>query len=281
MVGKIVKASSNGYTVRNNDNDYQCTARGKLKLTKYGLMVGDNVEFHNGVILKVFERKNQLIRPRVSNVDAVIIVVAPLPKPDYYLVDKVLITAEKLGLEALIVLNKSELDSEIITQINQYKTVCDIISVSAKTGEGLNELKQKLQGKTVVFAGQSAVGKTSLVNALFGVELRVGDLSEKIERGKHTTTYSQIFEKDGVCVIDSPGFAVLEVQADMSQLSTLYGEYEQLAVNCKFRGCTHTEEPDCAVKKAVSEGKLSKERYDRYVEIFNDIKNRRKDYGKN
>ncbi len=282
MKGRIVKVCSDGYTVRVSGIDYPCRARGKLRLLDDGLAVGDFVEMEKGVICKVHERKNFLIRPRVANIDGAVIVVAPEPKPDYYLVDKVLIATEKLGVEALIVVNKCDKSSSLFNEVvSQYQSVCKVIEVSAKDNLGTDKLMQFLNGKTVVLAGQSAVGKTSIINAIFSLDLKVGDLSEKISRGKHTTTYSEIFEKNGVSVIDSPGFAVIEAEATEEEISDLYPEYLGLATGCRFRGCTHTKEPDCKVKLAVSEGALSKERYDRYVEIITDIKNRRKNYGKN
>ncbi len=282
MIGRLVKVCSDGYTVRLDGKDYLCRARGKLKLLSTGLAVGDFVDMENGVISKVYERKNALIRPRVANIDGTVIVIASEPKPDYYLVDKVLIASEKLGVETLIVVNKSDKNSSLYTEVlEQYTSVCKVIEVSAKTNAGIGELKEFLSGKTVVLAGQSAVGKTSLINAIFSLDLRVGELSEKISRGRHTTTYSEIFEKDGMCVIDSPGFAVIEAEVSEEEVSSLYPEYASLSQYCRFRGCTHTGEPDCEVANAVERGELSNERYLRYKEIITDIKNRRKDYGKN
>ncbi len=282
MKGRLIKVCSDGYTVRAQGIDYPCRARGRLRLMAEGLAVGDYVEMENSVITKVYERKNSLIRPRVSNIDAAVIVIAGEPKPDYYLVDKVLIASNKLGIETLIAVNKSDRNSGLYNEVlSQYKSVCEIIEVSAKENLGTDKLKEFLRGRTVVLAGQSAVGKTSLINAIFSLDLRVGELSEKIARGRHTTTYSEIFEKDGMCVIDSPGFAVIEAEVTEEELPSLYPEYLEYAVECRFRGCTHLSEPECAVAKAVEEGKLSYERYIRYKEIITDIKNRRKNYGKN
>ncbi len=282
MIGRLVKVCSDGYTVRADGVDYVCRARGKLRLSSDRLFVGDTVEFENCVINEVKERKNYLIRPRVSNVDLAVVVIAHVPQPDFYLVDKVLIASEKIGIETIIVVNKTEMDKKVLSDvINQYGSVCEIISVSAKDNKGIEVLRQKLKGKTAVLAGQSAVGKTSIINALFSLELKTGELSEKISRGRHTTTYSEIFEKDDVSVVDSPGFAVIEAEADETELLQLYPEYVKLSEKCRFRGCSHTIEPDCEVKLAVDRGQLSKERYQRYVEIYSEIKNRRKKYEKN
>ncbi|MBQ7339677.1 MAG: ribosome small subunit-dependent GTPase A [Clostridia bacterium] len=279
MIGRLIKVCSNGYTVRCEEKDYPCKAKGKLKISGDGLYVGDYVEIENGVIAKVLPRKNKLIRPRVSNIDAIVVVVAVEPKPDYYLVDKVVLSGIKNDIETVILVNKSDKDKNLFESVkSQYDGVAKVYSVSAKDKVGIEQVKEFLQNKTVVLAGQSAVGKTTLVNAIFSLDLRVGELSEKIQRGKHTTTYSQIFIKDNVSVIDSPGFAQIEAFVDLEELPNLYQEYLEYASECRFRGCTHTDEPDCQVKKAVEEGKLSKERYVRYVEIYNQIKCRRKDY---
>ena len=279
MKGLLKKVCSDGYFVRVDGVDYPCKARGKLKLLSGGLSVGDYVEMENGMISKIYERKNSLIRPRVSNIDGVVIVIAPEPKPDYYLVDKVLIAGNKLGVETIIAVNKSDKDNSLFTEVyNEYKKVCPIIEVSASTSSGEEDLKGFLRGKTVVFAGQSAVGKTSLLNSIFSLNLRVGELSEKICRGKHTTTYSEIFEKEDMRVIDTPGFAVIEAEVTEDEIAFLYPEYEEFNGKCRFRCCTHTSEPDCAVIEAVERGELSKNRHLRYCEFITEIKNRRKEY---
>ncbi len=279
MIGRLIKVCSNGYTVRCEEKDYPCKAKGKLKISGEGLFVGDYVEVKDGIITKILPRKNKLIRPRVSNVDAIVVVIAVEPKPDYYLVDKVVLSGIKNDIETIILVNKMDKDASLFESVKrEYEGVAKVYSVSAKDKVNVEEIKKFLQNKTVVLAGQSAVGKTTLVNAIFSLDLRVGELSEKIQRGKHTTTYSQIFIKDNISVIDSPGFAQIEAFVDLEELPNLYQEYLDYAKGCRFRGCTHTGEPDCKVKKAVEEGKLSKERYDRYVEIYNQIKCRRKDY---
>ena len=280
MSARIVKICSDGYTVNINGQRIRVVARGKIKHAGGGLCVGDYVDIKDGAINKVHERKNKLIRPRVSNVDAVMIVVASQPKIDFLLVDKVLISAKKACIEPYILVNKTDLGEEALNQITeQYSNVCEIIKVSAKDKLGLEKIKDKLEGKTVVLAGQSAVGKTSLINALFSLSLRVGELSEKTNRGKHTTTYSEIYEDGTISIIDSPGFAVIEVETAEEEVKELYSEYLEYAGKCKFRGCMHIDEPDCAVKNAVESGRLSKERYGRYAEIIKEIKKRRKENG--
>ena len=279
MKGRLVKVCSNGYIVNSKNEEQFVRARGKLKTRGEGLFVGDYVEVENGAITKVFPRKNYLIRPRVSNVDGIMLVLASQPKPDYYLIDKVILSGEKNNLETLIVVNKLDDDKEVYEEIlSQYNGVCKVKGVSAKLNTGLDELRDFLKNKTVVLAGQSAVGKTSIINALFSLNLKVGDLSEKISRGKHTTTYSQIYSDNDISIIDSPGFAQIDADVDIEDLPFLYDEYFKASQKCRFRGCTHIDEPDCEVKRLVEEGKLPKDRYNRYREIYNEIKKRRKDY---
>ena len=279
MKGRLIKVCSDGYIVKSGDTRYSCRARGKLKTSGQGVFVGDYVEMENGVITKIYPRKNQLIRPRVSNVDAVIIVVAVEPKPDFYLIDKMLINSQVNNLETLIVVNKLDTNTDIMREIEeQYGKHYNVKGISALEGQGIEEIRQFLRGKTVVLAGQSAVGKTSIVNSLFNLDEKVGGLSEKISRGKHTTTYSEIFTDEDVSIIDSPGFAQIEAFVDIKDLPSLYPEYIEHSEMCKFRGCTHTNEPDCQIKKMVEEGKLNRDRYNRYKEIYIKVKNRREDY---
>ncbi|MBO5066991.1 MAG: ribosome small subunit-dependent GTPase A, partial [Clostridia bacterium] len=209
-------------------------------------------------------------------------VFAPEPKPDLYLLDKLYINAVKENVDLIIVVNKQDVGDQVLELIrNEYKDLgIEILSVSSKTGVGILELKEKLKGKLSVLAGQSAAGKTSIVNAMFGLNLKTGELSEKILRGKHTTTRSEIFEQDDIKLIDSPGFAVLDADVDVDEIIECYPEYFEVSKYCKFRGCTHISEPDCKVKELVDSEQFSKERYVRYVEIYNDIAKRRKIYEK-
>ncbi len=281
-IGQIYKAHSDSYTVNIDNNLLTCGARGVLKIKSDGFSVGDYVRVDKKTIVEVLPRKNSFIRPNVSNVDLVVAVFAPEPKPDLYLLDKLYINAVKENVDLIIVVNKQDVDDEVLELIrNEYKDLgIEILSVSSKTGVGILELKEKLKGKLSVLAGQSAAGKTSIVNAMFGLNLKTGELSEKILRGKHTTTRSEIFEQDGIKLIDSPGFAVLDADVDVDELIQCYPEYFEVSKYCKFRGCTHISEPDCKVKELVNCGQFSKERYVRYVEIYNDIAKRRKIYEK-
>lgn len=282
LKGQIYKALTDSYWVNIENKLYKCGAKGLLKYKRNTLSVGDFVEVENGVITKVKERKNSFIRPNVANIDLVVGVISPEPKPDYYLLDKLLINASKENVEVLIVVNKTDIDKGIFESvIKEYGSIVnDILAVSTTTGEGLEVLKQKLSGKLSVLAGQSAVGKTSIVNAMFNKNQKVGELSDKILRGKHTTTRSEIFEQDNIKLIDSPGFAVIDANIELDELPNYYLEYLEYSNECKFRGCKHVNEPDCKIKELVNNGYLSRERYNRYVEIFEEISKRRKIYEK-
>ncbi|MBR5192111.1 MAG: ribosome small subunit-dependent GTPase A [Clostridia bacterium] len=278
MTGVVIKVNSNRYFVNIENQVLTCSAYGKVK--DYGIKVGDLVEIENQSIKKVLPRKNDLVRPNVANVDAVVIFVAPLPKPDYLLIDKLIINSIKLGLEIIFVVNKNDLSKSFFTEFCcEYKDVdAKFYSINTIDGFGIDDIKNELKGKLSVLAGQSAVGKTSFINALFNLELKTGELSEKIGRGKHTTTSSKIYQQDGIKVIDSPGFAVIYASVTHKDVQEYYLEYLELAPNCKFRGCKHIEEPNCAVKEAVEKGKLSKERYTRYIEIYKELLRRKENY---
>lgn len=283
LLGRVYRAHSDLYYVKSGNKEYKCVARGVLKLKRDGIIVGDVVNIQDDVITEVLPRKNRFIRPNVSNVDAVVISVAPEPKPDFFLIDKLVLNAIKENVKIIFVANKTDVCDKLIDEIKREYINIDatFIDVSAKNGNGVNELKNILIDKVSVFAGQSAVGKTSMVNAMFGFELKTGELSKKILRGRHTTTHSEIFEKDGIMVIDAPGFAVIDAQVELDELPDCYPEYFSVSNECKFRGCKHISEPDCAVKIRVENGVLSKNRYERYVQIYNEISKRRKIYEKN
>ena len=283
LIGQVYKVHSNAYFVKIGDSVVRCGARGILKIKSDGISVGDFVCVDNRTIESIKERNNHFIRPNVSNVDLIVAVFSPEPKPDFYLIDKLLINAIKESVDFVIAVNKSDLDANLLDIIKkEYSPLgVKVIGVCAKTNEGITELKSILQNKLSVFAGQSAVGKTSLVNAMFNLDLKVGDLSEKILRGKHTTTRSEIFEYENIKIVDSPGFAVLDADVKLNELPDCYPDYASVAGECKFRGCSHVSEPECKVKQLVEVGALSKERYDRYVEIYNDISKRRIIYEKN
>lgn len=276
MKGQVVKSHGSEYFVKSGEETFRLVARGKMK-GKTEILVGDNVEFANGAISCVLPRVSRFIRPSVANVELIAAVLSAQPKPDFLMLDKLLVSAEKEGVEVIFVVNKNDLGEEIYEKVEkEYKGAgIEVFSVSAEQGVNLGALKNRLKGRLTAFAGQSAVGKSSLVNAMFGTSLKVGDLSV-IGRGRHTTTFSNIYTFGEWKIVDTPGFAVLETDMDETELARYYPEFEAHLNECKFRGCLHAGEPDCAIAELARNGEISPERYQRYLEILKQLKERKK-----
>ncbi|MBO4573262.1 MAG: ribosome small subunit-dependent GTPase A [Clostridia bacterium] len=235
--------------------------------------------FDNGVIEKVEPRSSYYPRTNVANVTLINIVIAPLPEPDYLLVDKLIAEAYAGGAKVTLTVNKADTGLSVFNYCKEnYSNAVDaIFSVSAETGEGIDELVSYLNGNFTAFAGQSAVGKTSLINRIFGTDKAVNSLSEKTLRGRHTTTSREIHFADGLAVIDTPGFSSLELTGVKSdELDKLYKEFTPYVGKCYYIGCSHTAEPDCLIKDAVSSGGISSDRYSRYLSIYKEIKENEK-----
>lgn len=227
-----------------------------------------------GIIESVEPRKTQLVRPFVSNMDSIVIVLAPIPKPDMMLVDKLIIGASENGIDPIICINKADLQGadKVAEEVaSDYKDIAEIHIISTQTGQGIDELMNNLRGKYVCLAGQSAVGKSSLINCILGEDKQAtGEVSKKGDRGKNTTRHIEIITlNDGTQIADTCGFNKLELPMfDPSRLSTYYYDFDEYADKCKFRCCNHYKESDCAVKKAVEDGKITQNRYNRYVQLF-------------
>ncbi len=250
-----------------------------LKLRGKDIKVGDVVSFSNDVIENVEERSSFFPRTNVANVGMINIVIAPLPEPDFLLVDKMIAEAYAGGAKPVITINKADLSSGLADYVkdNYSLAVSAVFCVSAETGEGIKELVSFMRGSFVAFAGQSAVGKTSLINRIFGTDKTVNSLSEKTLRGRHTTTSREIHFSDGLEVIDTPGFSSVELCGVKSnELDKLYPEFEQFVGKCYYVGCSHTAEPDCLIKEAVSSGTISYDRYQRYLTIYKELKENEK-----
>lgn len=284
---RVISHNSDRFGVDENGKTLFVRARGKLKRDGE-LLVGDFVELSDSdgetVITKVCPRSNSLIRPAVANVDAIVAVIAPSPEPDLALVDKMLVNCKRADVDCVICINKSDLGGVGPGEIEkQYGSdVSAVVETCARRGE-ISELVAAIRGKLVCFAGQSGVGKSTLVNALTGEDRhKTGEISEKIMRGKNTTTSARIVNAgDGITVIDTPGFSMLDAfEEDYRSLAAYYDEYVALADGCKFHPCTHTTEPDCAVKRAVSGGRLNRDRYERYLTIFEELKTAYKNFGR-
>lgn len=277
------KTASSLKNVRNNC--VICSARGKMKKDS-DIVTGDFVTLDivkDDYILKsVDERKNILIRPSVSNIDQLIIVVAPIPEVDFMLLDKLIINAHKQCLDTVICVNKNDMDANLLYNkvTQQYgKEVNNIISVSAATSD-LTALMPLLTGKLSCMAGQSAVGKSSLINILAGLNRTVGALSEHNSKGKNTTTNVELIKLENeTYIVDSPGFSMLDIHnIQCEELAIYYDEFMEYAKRCRFKMCSHTVEPDCALKQAVTDKLVNEERYARYCLMYAELKNAPKQY---
>ena len=286
MQGIVLKGVGGFYTVlAENGSQYTCRARGRFRINDISPVPGDRVEFDQdgdtGYMKAILPRKNLLKRPMVANLDKLIIVIsASAPKPDLLMVDKLLIYCELKKIVPILVQNKYDELNKGEDFLSQYmNTGYTLCHTSALDNTGLDGLMRYIQGSTVCFAGQSAVGKSSLLNALMpGIDLEVGGLSKKTDRGKHTTRHAQLIPiSHDTAVMDTPGFSLLEIEEiDEQALSLYYPEMRDFAANCRFSGCLHLTEPDCAVKEALARNEVSEERYSRYKTIISELIERRK-----
>lgn len=289
--GKIVKGIAGFYYVSvAGSGIYECKAKGAFRQKKMKPLVGDNVsidiideEEKKGNVVEIQPRINALVRPAVANVDqALVIFAGTSPKPNLNLLDRFLLMMEQQNVPTLICFNKEDLASEAEIQElrDAYETSgYPLFFVSARQQEGIEPLRAALEGKTTTVAGPSGVGKSTLINLLAPeVQMETGEISEKIQRGKHTTRHSQlILLNEQTYIFDTPGFSSLAVDFfEKESLGTLFPEFVEYEQNCRFTGCSHIGEPVCGVKEALAEGKISQSRYNNYVQIYNELKDKRK-----
>lgn len=291
MRGKIIKGIAGFYYVYSYEDGkiYTCHAVGKLRGNVKPL-VGDDCSFNvvdeekiEGSLTGIIKRKNELIRPAVSNVDLMMIIFAVTnPEPNFYLLDKFLFFIEHEGLSPILVFNKEDLNPEEADRIADiYKGIdAPIVFTSARENVRVDELKEIIKGKTVAVAGPSGVGKSTLINAIVGREImETGEISVKTSRGKHTTRHTELFEYEYdnqvSFVLDTPGFTSLYLPklSEGERVSDFYPEFANYTHKCRFNGCIHDKEPDCEVKKAVDAGLISSERYANYLKIVYELKN--------
>ena len=291
MKGRIIKGIAGFYYVKAESGDiYECRAKGVFRKKGLRPLVGDFCEVEithekdaEGSVIEILPRKNSLIRPEVANIDLALVIFAiKKPKPNLFLLDRFLVSMEKQNLPCLVCFNKtdfsSEKDRENLKNIYE-RAGYDIFFISAKTGEGMEDLRKRLMGKTAVVAGPSGVGKSTTINYLVGGnKMETGEISERIERGRHTTRHSEIIEIGaGTYIMDTPGFTSLYVEEDdEAKLCDYFPEIRDIKDGCRFRGCAHIKEPGCRVKEAVGDGEIAPERYEHYAAMYEEIKSKKK-----
>lgn len=287
MQGKIIKGIAGFYYVHVEGHGvYECKAKGIFRKDHVKPLVGDDVivdvldeEEMLGNIRQILPRRSALVRPAVANVDQALIIFAIVkPNPNFNLLDRFLIRMERQKLPTIICFNKQDIAStqEKEALRHSYETCgYKVLFMSALENEGIEEVRKLLTGKTTTVAGPSGVGKSSLINKLVPTaNMKTGDISVKIERGKHTTRHSEIIALgEGTYIVDTPGFTSLEIsEITKEELGQYYPEFVQYEPYCKFSGCAHINEPSCGVKDAVAEGRISKVRYDNYKTLYQELK---------
>ena len=288
MQGVIIGNVSNTYKIETTEKIYVAYARGKFKNRDIKPLVGDRVEIevtdeekNEAIIEEILPRNNEIKRPKIANIDQIIFIISTKnPKPDLLMLDKQLAYAEKIHVEPIIVVNKCDL-KEIYKSIKELysKVGYKVIVTSAKQNIGIDELKQVLQNKISVFSGNSGVGKSSIINALFDKEkTQEGEISKKNKKGKNTTTDTKLYklEKD-TYIADTPGFSSFEIsEIESTELDKCFREFVPEIEKCEFVGCTHIKEENCGVKKAMQDGRVSTERYERYCSMYYELKEKEK-----
>ena len=285
--GRIIKLIGGLYTVLDQDNQtYELKARGKFRHDNTSPKVGDIVEFDHEFIKKVFPRKNNLVRPPVCNIDqAVLINSAKEPNFSFNLLDRFLMLIENEDIRPVIVVTKidlltqEELD-DLKQKMTYYTSYYDVVYLSSKTLENVTELHHIFDHKISVFAGQTGAGKSSLLNALNpNFNLETNKISHALGRGKHTTRHSELLHVFGGLVADTPGFSKLDFyNIDLDNVPVNFIDFFELSDYCKFRTCTHINEPKCKVKELVDSGKILPSRYENYKMIYEEIKNQKPKY---
>ncbi|MDY3917492.1 MAG: ribosome small subunit-dependent GTPase A [Candidatus Limivivens sp.] len=291
MTGKIIKGIAGFYYVHVVESGvYECRAKGIFRKDNVKPLVGDNVEIavldeqeKTGNLVNILPRKNTLVRPAVANIDqALVIFAVSQPKPNLNLLDRFLVMMGMQQVDTVICFNKQDAGTgEDCRQLQRIYEKCGsrVLFASAREKRGLEEIHRVLEGKTTTVAGPSGVGKSSLINLICPrAEMETGEISRKIDRGKHTTRHSELFHVEGsTYMMDTPGFSSLYLpEMEKEELREFFPEFAEFEPFCRFQGCVHDREPDCGVKQAVEEGKISSVRYENYVELFHELRDRRK-----
>lgn len=291
MTGKIIKGIAGFYYVHNGKNRvYECHAKGLFRNQRIKPLVGDNVEFTvldeetgEGSIRDLLPRTNTLIRPAVANVDQALVIFALThPSPNLNLLDRFLVMMAIQEVPVMICFNKADLGDDALSDV--YRAIYEpagyeVLFISTYDQTGMDEMRKKLREKTTVLAGPSGVGKSSLTNCIQPcAAMETGDISRKIERGKHTTRHSQLFYvEENTYMMDTPGFSsMFTPKLEAGELKAYFPEFERYEDDCKFLGCVHVGEKVCGVKEALEAGVLSESRYENYLLMYGELKNKRR-----
>ena len=292
MKGKIIKGIAGFYYVHTPEENrvFECKAKGIFRNQNKKPLVGDDVEIKiedqrtcSGTIIDILPRKNEIIRPAVANIDqAMVIFAAAEPKPNLNLLDRFLIMMQKQNINTIVCFNKKDIVSneELFELGNVYKLCgCELIFTSMLHRDGLTGVTDLMKGKTTVLAGPSGVGKSTLVNAVAPkANMETGSVSEKIKRGKHTTRHSElIYIDEDTYLMDTPGFSSLYInEVEKEELKDYFAEFHEYEEFCRFIGCSHRNEPACAVKGALKDNKISKIRYESYLTLYQELQDKRR-----
>lgn len=294
MQGIIIENIANLYRVSpltpgtSGDKIYEATARGKFKKEEISPVVGDFVEFEitdeekkKAVINQILDRKVYVKRPKLANITQIVLVVSSKdPKPDLLMLDKQLAFAEFLGIKSLIVLNKTDLDcKKEFKRIREiYENIgYDVIETEARNQKGIDQLKYKLKDNVNAFSGNSGVGKSTLINGIFGQDMTLeGEISQRNKKGKNTTTAIKLYQiNDNTYIADTPGFSTFSMEEiESKELANYFVEFKSKIANCEFVGCTHIKEENCGIKKAIQKGEIHPTRYERFCKIHQQLKER-------
>ncbi len=290
--GKIIKGIAGFYYVHvpKENRIYECKAKGIFRNQKIKPLVGDDVEINlsdqpegKGTITDILPRKNELIRPAVANIDqALVLFAAAEPDPNLNLLDRFLIMMRKQQVDTIVCFNKTDIvSSEELTILEEtyQKCGCEVHFTSMRAEEGISALKDLARGKTTVLAGPSGVGKSTFINLIQpNIKMETGNVSDKIKRGKHTTRHSElIFVEEDTYIMDTPGFSSLYInEMEKEDLKDYFVEFMDYDGECRFTGCSHLNEPGCAVKEALKQHKISRIRYENYVLLYDELKNQRR-----
>ncbi len=289
MTGKIIKGIAGFYYIAAEGSIYTCKAKGLFRKLSVKPLVGDIVDFvpdegdSEGSIINIYDRKNELLRPAVANVDMIIIILAiAKPEPALYLLDKYLLQLSQIDIPVSIAFNKTDLGYE--DKLREYVDIYQsagykVLEVSSYNNNGIDKLKELIKGKSVVLAGPSGVGKSSITNAICpGLDIKTNTISKKIDRGRHTTRHSEFFVAgDKTYICDTPGFTAIDIEdCSADELKNYFAEFKPYLGKCRFNSCMHISEPSCAVINAVNDGRIATSRYNSYKKLYEEILRRKR-----